>query len=285
MRIKSLVAAFFLFSSITCAFANTFEISKNKVINYTDHGDGAPLVLIHAFPTDHRLWDAQQEPLQKYFRVITLDLIGFGQSSKTNGQAISMNEYATDVKQLMDHLRIKNATIGGESMGGYVALAMLEKYPDKVDSLILSNTQAIADNADTRAKREVSAKEILKSGTLGLIDGYIKNALSTHASKQTKETLRAILTSQPATGMASALRGMSARQDTSQALANSSRKILIITSDQDAVLPAEQGQKMHTLAKNSKLVLIKNAGHLSSMEQPQQWNQAVIDMFYVKPIA
>lgn len=268
--------------SFNSASANTIKISNNQSIYYTDVGDGAPLILIHAFPTGQRLWDVQQEKLKKYFRVITLDLWGFGQSSKVDGNAITMEEYAKEVKLLMDHLRIKNAIIGGESMGGYIALAMLQKYPDQVDSLILSNTQAIADNADAKASREATAKAILANGTENLVDSFITKALFANANQQTKTFLRQILSVQPATAMASALRGMSQRQDTSSVLKNSSRKILIITSDQDMVIPPQQSDNMHALAKNSKLVVIKNAGHLSSLEQADAWNQAVINMFYVK---
>ena len=69
----------------------------------------------------------------KIFRIITVDLWGFGQSSPTNGQAITMSDYASEVSQLMDYLNVKSAVIGGESMGGYVALAFLEKFPKKVE--------------------------------------------------------------------------------------------------------------------------------------------------------
>lgn len=77
-------------------FADTFTF-QNKIISYTDIGTGNPLVLIHAFPTDQRLWQAQQAELKKFFRVITLDLWGFGKSSPADGKAISMTDYAEEV--------------------------------------------------------------------------------------------------------------------------------------------------------------------------------------------
>lgn len=275
---------FLLIACVASVSAETLEISKNKLISYSDVGDGAPLILIHAFPTDHSLWDVQQEKLKKYFRVITLDLWGFGKSSPVDGKAVTMYEYANEVKSLMDKLHIKNATIGGESMGGYIALALLEKYPDQVAGLILSNTQSIADDAATKEKREATANDVLLHGTSKLIDGFLSKAISSEASTQTKTFLRRMLQVQPATAMASALRGMSIRHDTSSLLAGSSKQILIITSDHDEVISPTQSQNMHALAKNSKLVIIKNAGHLSSLEQPDEWNQAVIDMFYIAPV-
>src|SRR6187549_3659831 len=98
---KQIFAAFLIFSFSFQAFA--------KHISYTDSGEGKPLVLIHAFPSDERLWLKQREELKQYFRVITLDLWGFGQSSGTEGQAVTMKEYADEIKKLLDQLHINAA--------------------------------------------------------------------------------------------------------------------------------------------------------------------------------
>lgn len=140
--------------------ALTYTADK-KFISYTDMGKGEPLILIHAFPTDKRLWNPQQKVLKSYFRIITLDLWGFGQSSPVNSKAVTMIQYADEVKQLLDQLHIQKAIIGGESMGGYVALAFLEKYPNNVSGLVLSDTQSISDNKKTKIKRESAAQDVL----------------------------------------------------------------------------------------------------------------------------
>lgn len=277
-------AVFILFSS---AHARTFQTADNRFISYTDIGHGRPIILIHAFPTDRRLWEYARKEIEdifrdsRIFRIITIDLWGFGQSSSTNGQAITMDDYANEVGQLLDYLNIKSAVIGGESMGGYVALSFLELFPKKVEGLILSATQSIADSPETRAKREATAVDVIEHGTENLINGFISNALSPHASEKTKMFLRYILEKQDKMAIASALRGMALRHDTSNILANSSSPILILTGEKDKVISPQQSQNMHALAKNSKLVVIPNAGHLSSLEQPKTWINAVIDMFYV----
>ncbi len=254
--------------------------SQAQIISYSNVGQGTPLVLIHAFPTDQRLWTPQQEGLKKNFQVITLDLWGFGNSSVMNNKAITMQMYADEVKELLDQLHIQKAIIGGESMGGYVALAFLEHYPKNVQGLILSDTQAIADTAEIKVKRETTASEILKQGSSNFIKGFIPKALSPAASEQTKATLQLILKTQKATAMAAALRGMAVRHDTSKLLAdNNDLPILIITGKEDTLITPYQSANMHALAKTSRLVVIPNAGHLSNLEQPEQWNKAVIDMF------
>src|SRR3990167_6205375 len=131
----SLTFLFIIFCNI--AFASTYQTSDGRLISYTDIGHGKPLVLIHAFPTDQQLWHPQQQALKQKFRVITLDLWGFGRSSAVNGQAVSMTDYADEIIQLLDQLHIKKAIIAGESMGGYIALALLAKNPDKIDGLVL----------------------------------------------------------------------------------------------------------------------------------------------------
>lgn len=272
MFIKKIFVFFLFFLFSLQAFA--------KYISYTDSGEGKPLVLIHAFPSDERLWLKQREELKHYFRVITLDLWGFGQSEKTEAQAITMKEYADEIKQLLDQLHINKAVIGGESMGGYITLAFLQYYPEKSMGMILSNTQSIADTDEIKKKRESIAQMILTEGSTKFLDDFMTKALSSDVSLEIRQELREILHSQTVTGIASALRGMALREDTSSVLAKTILPVLIITSDHDALVSPEQSYRMLELAKNSKLINIKNTGHLSSLEQPKIWNKAVIDMFY-----
>jgi len=285
-RYFSAVFTFFiLFSS---AHARTFQTDDNRFISYTDIGHGKPLILIHAFPTDRRLWEPARNEIEDIFResyifrIISIDLWGFGQSSSTsaNCQAIMMSDYADEISQLLDHLDIKSAIIGGESMGGYVALAFLEKFPKKVEGLILSGTQSIADSPEAKTKREVTAVDVIEHGTENLVNEFISKALAPDASEKTKMLLKHILEKQDKMAIASALRGMALRNDTSNILANSSLPILILTGEKDKLISPEQSQNMHALAKNSKLVVIPNAGHLASLEQPHTWIWAVVDMFY-----
>ncbi len=256
------------------------EHTKRGFIAYTDVGRGKALVLIHAFPTDQRLWTTQLEGLKPYFRVITLDLWGFGHSAATDGQTETMDNYAEEVKDLLDQLHIQKAIIGGESMGGYVSLAFAKQYPERVAGLVLSDTQSIADSPEAKAKREAAAIDVLAHGSSQLIHDFMPKALSPDASESTRTFLQTMAQEQAPTAIASALRGMALRQDTSNILSQTAIPVLIITGKQDALISPQQSDNMHALAKNSKLVVIPAAGHLSNLEQPKQWNKAVMDMFY-----
>ena len=281
MKLKNNWAKVARFYTITILLfiisATVFAKVDTKMISYTDVGSGQPIVLIHAFPTDQRLWKPQQDDLKKSFRIITIDLQGFGQAEPADGNAITMTEYADEVKQLLDKLHIQKAVIGGESMGGYIALAFLQKYPVAVEGLILSDTQAIADTPEAKDKREASARDVLENGTKNLLDGFMVKALSPDATETVKLNLRNIVDLQPANAIASALRGMALRLDTSDVLRATTLPVLIITGEKDVLISPQQSIEMHGLAKNSKLVVIPGAGHLSSLEQPILWNQAVKD--------
>lgn len=249
-------------------------------LSYTDVGRGRPIILIHPFPTDQSLWQPQRDGLKSHFRVITIDLLGFGKSKPVDGKAVTMTQYAEQVRELMDELHLENAIIGGESMGGYIALAFLAKYPQRVNGLILSDTQSIADSEEAKAKREVTAVDVLTNGTAGLINGFLPKALSPSASDETRAYLKTILDAQSSFAMASALRGMALRSDLSQVFADYPMlPVLIITGTDDVVISPSQSDAMYQLARNSELIKIEKAGHLSSLEKPEEWNRAVIDYF------
>ncbi|WP_258956578.1 alpha/beta fold hydrolase [Legionella sainthelensi] len=104
-------------------------------------------------------------------------------------------------------------------------------------------------------------------------------SLSPNASEEIKAYLYHILTQQKPTSLASALRGMALREMTSHVLATTTVPVLIITGEFDKIISPQQSVTMHALSKNSQLVILADAGHLSNFEQPNLWNQSVIDMF------
>lgn len=272
IMLKSILKFFLLVSLILVANVYAEEAAKPK-------NNKPVLVLLHPFPTDHRLYEPQSNDLKKNFNVIAVDLKGFGKGNSTDGQAITMAAYAQDVKKQLDAQHIQKAIIGGESMGGYVALEFINQYPDQVVGLILSDTQTIADTDETKAKREAMAKDVLANGTKKMINDILPKALSPKADKHVIAYLKAIMQDQSATAVASGLRGMAMRNDTSNVLSGAKIPVLILTGDKDTLISVDQSKKMHALLKDSKLVIIANAGHLSSLEQPGKWNQAVRDMF------
>ncbi|MGH2687522.1 MAG: alpha/beta fold hydrolase, partial [Actinomycetota bacterium] len=120
------------------------------VLGYDAAGDGPPLVLIHGFPFDRRMWAGQLDPrggLTGIRRVVAPDLRGRGLSPSANGDpaAWTIEDHADDVAALIRSLGPDPADVGGLSMGGYIAFALLRRHPEMVRSLLLMSTRAAAD--------------------------------------------------------------------------------------------------------------------------------------------
>jgi len=248
-------------------------------IEYDDIGNGVPLLLIHAFPFDRGLWRAQIAGLSSLYRVIAPDLRGFGQSSETTGDAISMDQYAADLKSLLDSLNIKQAVIGGISMGGYIALAFYAQYADRVKGLLLANTRATPDTEEIKQTRLANAQKIGDAGPRSLIDSLAPKMLGTATKPEMEITVQSMMARQRAAGIMSALRGMAARPDRTALLRFATIPLLIISGTADALIPASDSEAMHALAPNSRLVIIPDAGHLSNLDKVDAFNHVMREFY------
>ncbi len=113
-------------------------------IAFAEAGRGAPLVLIHGFPVDARMWAGQLSGLSDRYRVITPDLRGFGGS--TSSDPFTMESQADGIHDLLAKLGALPCILGGLSMGGYIALAFARKNATDLRGLILFDTKAAADD-------------------------------------------------------------------------------------------------------------------------------------------
>src|ERR1035437_2779162 len=113
---------------------------RNTDWNYAEQGQGTPLVLVHGFPLDHRIWQHQLAGLRDCCRVIAVDLKGFGRSAST--EAFTMESMADELHQLLSQIGALPCVIGGLSMGGYVALAFAAKFPADLKGFILIHSKS-----------------------------------------------------------------------------------------------------------------------------------------------
>lgn len=137
----------------------TFRTSDQTEIFYRDLGErqGTPLLLIHGFPLDGRLWDRVAAPLAAHGRVIIPDMRSYGRSARPAGPH-TMERGAQDAIELLDHLGITKAFVGGHSMGGYTALAMAENHPARLAGLALLHSHPYADDeAGRKGRYELAA--------------------------------------------------------------------------------------------------------------------------------
>jgi 3-oxoadipate enol-lactonase len=248
-------------------------------IEYDDIGNGVPLLLIHGFPLDRTLWRTQIAGLSQIYRVIAPDLRGFGQSSETDGAVVTMEQYAADLKSLLDSVNVKQAIVGGISMGGYIALAFYAQYADRVKGLILANTRAIPDSEEGKQSRLTDAQKIEGSGTGFLVDSMAPKMLGAVAKPEIEIAVRSMMLRQRPAGVMSALRGMAARPDRTALLRFATVPVLIVSGSQDVLIPPADSEAMQALIPDSRLVIIPDAGHLSNLDKADAFNH-VIREFY-----
>lgn len=235
-------------------------------------GSGAPLVLLHAFPFCHTLFD-DQRPLAANCLLVRPDLRGFGRSPA--GASATMEEMAGDVLALLDSLKLDRVVLGGVSMGGYVALALTRLDPSRVSGLVLIDTQALADDDAARAGREVNARRVEAEGTSFLVDPMLGRLLSPECPVEVRaETGRRMRSESPA-AVAAALRGMAVREDSRDVLHRFGGRALVVVGEHDVITPRERAQQMADLVPGAELVVVSGAGHLPNVEQPAEVNAAL----------
>jgi pimeloyl-ACP methyl ester carboxylesterase len=249
---------------------------NGATLNYQEQGSGTPLVLLHGFPLDSRIWREQVAALSNGFRVIAPDLRGFGQSKSND--AFTMESLADDVHALLTDLGALPAIVGGLSMGGYVMLAYAKKYPTDLRGLMLIDTKAEGDTPEGKEGRQKMIELARAQGAKAVADQMMPKMLAPDADKsrpQVKRELDAIMQSQTPLTIEHALSAMRDRPDSVSNLPSIAVPTLVIVGEHDAITPPAGAEKMSKAIPHATCVVIRGAGHMSPMEQPQQVTDAI----------
>jgi pimeloyl-ACP methyl ester carboxylesterase len=239
------------------------------------------LVLIHAFPMNADMWEAQLAAAPAGWRHLAPDLRGFGQSEAGESgdpHSLAVDDHANDVLALLDHLAIERAVVAGLSMGGYAAFALLRLAPSRVRGLVLANTKAEADSPEARNAR-VQMLDLLEGrGVAAVVEQMIPRLLgeTTRATRPGVEgRVRAIAEANSPRGIREAILCLMNRPDATGLLPGIRCPTLVVASDEDGVTPADQVRTMHRRIPGADLAVIRGAGHLSNLEQPGDFTQAL----------
>lgn len=248
-------------------------------LGYTDQGEGTPIVFLHAFPLNRAMWEPQVRALSGRFRVITVDLRGHGESEAVLWN-FPLSVYAEDVHALLAHLQIPRAVLVGLSMGGYVLFAFHRQYPGQARALILADTRAQADTEEGRQGRCGMAQAAFTRGHAPVVDTMLPKLLS-QASRDGRPELVAqvtdMITSTPISGIVVDCMAMADRPDSLPLLRDIACPTLVVVGDQDQATPPADARAIAHGIKGARLKVIPGAAHLSNLEQPQEFNQAVAD--------
>lgn len=246
---------------------------------YQDTCDQQVLLLIHGFPLDSAMWELQMQDLADVARVIAPDLRGHGRSDSVPGP-YSMELFSKDIAGLLDYLSIDQpVVVCGLSMGGYIALDFYRRYPERVAGLILTATRAAADSEEGKAGRSKSVAIVEAEGTESIIAGMLPKLMAPDSYKDDElvDFVKEIIEGTSVEGMIGALQAMRDRPDSTSTLAKIAVPTLIIHGEADQLIPIAEAEAMYRAIEEAEMVVIENAGHLPNLEQPDIFNDAVVD--------
>jgi 3-oxoadipate enol-lactonase len=252
-------------------------VINGVTVGYTDQGKGTPLVFIHAFPLSKAMWKPQVDTLKGFYRVITIDLGGHGESDIVLWND-TLDDYAKNVIRLLDHLGIAQAVFVGLSMGGYTLFSIYQNFPDRVKAMVLADTRAQADSEEGKAGRQSMAEVAFKDGTSAIADIMLPKLLAPSTIEHRPDIVgqvRQMILQTPTAGIVVDLVAMAARPDSTDLLSTIICPALVIVGEDDQATPVAESQYIAQRIPRSTLVMIPHAGHLSNFEQPVAFNQAI----------
>lgn len=251
---------------------------KNTSIAYTDSGKGTAIVLLHGFLENQKMWNNYIATFAKKNRVITIDLLGHGET-ECLGYVHSMEDNAEAVQAVLAELRIRKAILVGHSMGGYVALAFAELYPDFVKGLVLLNSTAKEDNPERKVNRDRAIKAVKQS-----YKAFVSMAIANLFSENNRERLvqeielvkkEALKT--PLQAIVASLEGMKIRKDRSLLFLQDSYPKILILGEKDSVLEYEETKSQ---IENTTIELVSFPdGHMSHIENQEDLTAVLLSFF------
>lgn len=231
------------------------------------------LLLLHAFPLSHEMWEPQVEAFGSRLPVVAPDDPGFGGTPAANPEGW-MDAAADQAAAALRAAGVERAVVVGLSMGGYVAFSFVRRHASMVAGLVLANTRSGGDPEQAKEGRAALAARLRAEG-----NGFLADSPPPLLSETPREGLLAqvqnIIRKQPAEAIAGAALGMAWRVDSTPDLAGINVPTLIITSSGDRLIPPDATSPMAEQIPGATLVVIEGAGHLSNMEAPQEFNAAL----------
>jgi 3-oxoadipate enol-lactonase len=234
------------------------------------------ILFVHGFPLHRGMWTPQLEVVKAAgWTVLAPNLPGFAGAPAL--QHASMDSYADHVRQSLVALEVDQAVIVGLSMGGYIAFRLLERFPNLVRAVVLADTRATPDNSEQVKNRLALADRVEREGMTWLADSNTVNLVAERAGQEVRLSLREMHLAASAVGTAAAARAMAARMDSTDMLETIQVPTLIVVGEHDKPTPVAASEDMHARIGNSKLEVIKNAGHMSNLEQPKAFNRLLLE--------
>lgn len=254
---------------------------KDLGINFLDSGDSdkVPVILIHGMALDQTMWTPQIQLLKGHYRVITYDIRGHGLSRVDDGQ-YTYKMFADDLISLMDYLEIDQAILCGLSMGGAITLRTYDMYPHRIKALIICDARSEADSNETKYWRENSIELIKNKGLEAFADEFVNKIFTSESFNrhpEAVELIRSTILSSSPEAVCGVLLAQAARTDMQHVLPEITVPTLMMVGEHDTFTPLAASQMMHDEITDSELRIISKAGHMSNLENPEEFNYNLME--------
>lgn len=251
---------------------------KNTKISYSNTGKGTAVVLLHGFLENQKMWQDFIPDLSKKNRVITIDLLGHGET-ECLGYVHSMEDNAAIVQAVLRELRIRKVVLVGHSMGGYVGLAFAEMYPDSIKGLVLLNSTSASDSDEKKKNRDRAIKLVKQN-----YESFVRISIANLFSEDNREKLTVEIENTkiealktPLQGIVASLEGMKIRKDRKVILQTTLYPKLLILGKKDGVLNYVDNLKQ---IENTAVKLVTFPdGHMSHIENRVALKNVLLDFF------
>lgn len=252
---------------------------QEKKIRYKVQGEGEMVVLLHGYLESLEIWNHFAVELGKSFRIIQPDLPGHGES-EIFGETHQMEMHAEVIKQILDEEEVDKCTMIGHSLGGYVTLAFLEKYPEKIRRFSLFHSHPFADSELVKSNRRREIEQVRNGKKNSIFEANIPKAFADDNLEKLSEKLnwaKEIAYQTPGEGIIANLNGMMQRPDRSRLLKETAKPFLLIAGKKDKYIDYESVIPKIELPEQGKLVTLENSGHLGFVEEQKKSLEYIYD--------
>ncbi|MCG7199928.1 alpha/beta fold hydrolase [Marinobacter pelagius] len=256
-----------------------FVQNQDVSIYFEDTGEGMPLVLGHSFLCSGKMWREQVPALANHYRVVNVDFRGHGRSGEVK-QPFTLYDAVSDVVAVLDECGIEKAIWCGLSVGGMVAMRAAITRPERVAGLILLDTDAGAEHPFRKLKYHLMGMGARALGIKPFLSP-ISRLMFGASTRRQKRALVSEWKDEFATvhvpSILRSLEGLMQRDSVLARLPEISVPSLVVVGEEDQSLPPAASRQIHERLPNSTFAEIPGAGHLSTLEQPEAVNRAILD--------
>lgn len=250
----------------------------NLQIAYSQKGSGNAIVLIHGFGEDSHVWQGVADILQANFKVVLIDLPGSGKSVLTtealqDEKLSTIDFYADIVHALLLHLKIDTCVMLGHSMGGYITLSFVDKYPQLLKGYGLVHSTAYADSDEKKANRQRGIAMMDEYGGYAFLKTTIPNLFSNAFKHTGSDTIDALIEAGKnfnVVALQNYYRAMMNRLDKTAVLKGSNLPVLFIIGTDDVAVPVKDSLEQTHMPICTYIHVLENAGHMSMIETPSK---------------